>query len=57
MDELVQYGQKFDFKIRRDNRKNSYESRVYESVDVRNFSYIISRKSEFGTCMYTVNEI
>ena len=27
------FGQNFDFKIRWDNQKSSYERRVYESVD------------------------
>ena len=29
----VRMTQNFDFKIRRDHQKNSYERRVYESVD------------------------
>ena len=33
MNELVQFGQTFDFKIRRDHEKISYERRAYESVD------------------------
>ena len=38
VNELVQFGQNFDFKIRRDHGKISYESRVYESVDERSLS-------------------
>ena len=33
MNELVQLGRNFDFKMRRDNRKISYEHLLYESVD------------------------
>ena len=33
VDELVQFGQNFDFKIRRDHEKISFERRAYESVD------------------------
>ena len=29
----VTFGQNFDFKISRDNRKNSHERRIYESED------------------------
>ena len=32
------YDQNFDFKIRRDNGKNSYQLRVYESVDDNSLS-------------------
>ena len=42
---LVQFGQNnFDFKIRRDHGKISYERRVYESVDDRSLSQAMSRK-------------
>ena len=37
VNELVQFGQNVDFKIRRDHGKISYEDRVYESVDDRNW--------------------
>ena len=33
MNELVQFGQNFDLKLRKDNWKKSYERHVYESVD------------------------
>ena len=33
---LVTYDRNFDLKIRRNDKKNSYERRVYESVDDRN---------------------
>ena len=35
-----------DFKIRRDNKKNFYERRVYESVDDRSLSWAISQKTD-----------
>ena len=35
VNELLQFGQNFDVKIRRDHEKNSYERRAYESVDDR----------------------
>ena len=39
-------GQKFDFEIRVNHGKISYERcRVYESVDDRSLYYVISRKS------------
>ena len=38
MNELVQFDQNFDFKIRRDYEKISYEHRAYESVDDRSLS-------------------
>ena len=31
--EIVEFGKNFDFKIRRYDRKSSYEGLVYESVD------------------------
>ena len=34
--------QNFDFKIRSDNKKNSYKRRVYESVDGISLSYVIA---------------
>ena len=37
------YGQNFDYKIRRDNKK-SYERRVYELVDDSSLSLAISKK-------------
>ena len=44
VNELVQFGQNFDFKIRRDHEKNSYDRRAYESVDDGSLSRAISRK-------------
>ena len=38
VNELVQFGRNYDFKIRRDHEKNSYERHAYESVDDRNLS-------------------
>ena len=38
VNELVQFSQTFDFKIRRDHGKISYERRVYESVDNKSLS-------------------
>ena len=38
------YDQNFDFKIRGDNKKKSYERRVYESVDDSSLSKAISQK-------------
>ena len=38
MNEFVQFGQNFYFKIRRDNGKIFYERRVYESVDDKSLS-------------------
>ena len=35
---LIQFGQNFDFKIRRKYEKISYERRTYESVDDRSLS-------------------
>ena len=35
----------FNFEITRDHKKNSYERRVYESVDDRSLSHAISRNS------------
>ena len=37
-DEVVTYCQNFDFKIRRDHQKKSYERRDYESVDEKSLS-------------------
>ena len=37
-DESVTYCQNFDFKIRRDHQKISYERRDYESVDEKSLS-------------------
>ena len=39
MNELVQFGQNLDFRIRRDHGKISYERRVYESLDDKSLSY------------------
>ena len=39
VNELVQFGQNFDFEIRRDHGKNFYE--LHESVDDRSLSYAI----------------
>ena len=36
---------KFDYKIRKIHAKNSFECRVYESVNDRNLSLIIFQKS------------
>ena len=38
------YGQNFNFKIRRDNKKKSYNRRVNESVDDNSLSKAISQK-------------
>ena len=35
----------FDFKTRREHKKNSYERRAYESVDVRSLFWVISHWS------------
>ena len=35
---------KFDFKIKRDKGKNSYDRRAYESVDDRSLSWVTSQK-------------
>ena len=40
----VPYGQNFDFKIKRDNVKYSYECRAYKSVDYRSYVSKIGRK-------------
>ena len=37
-DEFAMYCQNFDFKIRRDHQKISYERRNYESVDEKSLS-------------------
>ena len=37
------FNRNFDFKIRRDDQKNSYERRVYESVDENSLSKAISQ--------------
>ena len=45
------FGQNYDFKIRRDNWKNSYERRAYESVEGKSLSLDISqnqRKTQLG---------
>ena len=39
MNELLQLSQNFDFKIRRDQEKISYECRAYDSVDDRSLSW------------------
>ena len=36
--------QNFDFKIRREHQKISYERRVYESVDVRSLFWVTSHR-------------
>ena len=38
-DEIVTYCQNFNFKIRRDQLKISYERRDYESVDEKSLSW------------------
>ena len=38
MNELVQFGQNFDYKIRRVHGNISYERRIYESVDDKSLS-------------------
>ena len=35
----VTYGQNFDFKIKKDNVKHSYECHAYKSVDYRSYVY------------------
>ena len=37
-EQLIQFGQNFDCKIRRDYEKISYERRAYEAVDNRSLS-------------------
>ena len=37
-DEFVTYGQNFDFEIRRDDQKISYDRCDYESVDEKSLS-------------------
>ena len=44
MNELVQFDKNFNFRIRRDHGKISYERHVYESVDDKSQSSAISRK-------------
>ena len=39
------FGKNFDFKIRRDHGKHSYEHLVYESVDDKSLSWEIYQKS------------
>ena len=39
------FDQNFDFKIRREHQKNSYERSAYESVDVRSLFWVISHRS------------
>ena len=43
-DEFVTYCQNFDFKIKRDYQKISYERREYESVDEKSLSYTMCSK-------------
>ena len=44
------FDKNFYFKIRRENQKNSYERRAYESVDVRSlFLFIPHRSTETST--------
>ena len=38
MNDLVQFSQNFDFKIRKDHGKISFERRIYESVDDKSLS-------------------
>ena len=40
------FDQNFDFKIRREHQKNSYERRAYESVDVRSLFRVIPYRSK-----------
>ena len=40
----VRMAKNFNFKMRRDNKKISYERRVYESVFDNSLSYAISQK-------------
>ena len=39
------FDQNFDFKIKRDHKKNSYKRRAYESVDVRSLFWVMSHRS------------
>ena len=39
------FDQNFDFKIRREHKKYSYERRAYESVDVRSLFWVIPHRS------------
>ena len=45
-DEFVKYCKNFDFKIRRDHQKISYEHRDYESVDEKYLSQTMCRKTK-----------
>ena len=38
------YDQNFEFKIRRDHQKKSYECHVYEPVDIRSLYRVISHR-------------
>ena len=42
--ECSTFDQNFDFKLKRDHQKISYERRAYESVDVRNLFWVISHR-------------
>ena len=44
-EEYSMFEQNFDFKIRNDHQKISYEHRVYESVDVRSLFWLSLRKA------------
>ena len=39
------FDQIFDFKIRREHQKTSYECRAYESVDFRSLFWVIPHRS------------
>ena len=43
---LATFDRNYDFKIRRDDQKISYERRVYESVDDNSLSKAISQKTD-----------
>ena len=45
-DEFVTCCQNFDFKIRRDHQKNSYERRDYESVDENSLLGYVPKNDE-----------
>ena len=49
----VTYGQNFDFKIKRDNVKHSYECRANKSVDYRNYISKIGKK-KYSCCRWLI---
>ena len=50
---LVTYGQNFDFKIKRDNVRHSYECRAYKSVDYRTYVSKTGRK-KYSCCRWLI---